>query len=248
MMKGKAQLIFDLPLLAIFFVSGKFRAKSAVFTLNNNCPSSVWPGFLTSSGPPLSTTGLELPSKASSVLNVPATWSGRIWARTQCADANGKFQCQTGDCASGQVPCNGAGGIPPVTLAEFTLAANNGQDFFDISLVDGFNLPLSIAPQLGSGGCTPVSCTANMNAVCPPELQAKGSDGGTVACKSACLALNQPQYCCTGQFGTPQTCPPTNYSNLFKSQCPQAYSYAYDDRTALASCTGGANYLITFCP
>ncbi|KAK8621776.1 hypothetical protein V6N13_081209 [Hibiscus sabdariffa] len=244
MMKGKAQLIFDVSLLAIFF-SG---AKSATFTLNNNCPSSVWPGILTSSGPPLSTTGLELPSKASSVLNVPTTWSGRIWARTQCADANGKFQCQTGDCASGQVPCNGAGGIPPVTLAELTLAANNGQDFFDISLVDGFNLPLSIAPQLGSGGCTPVSCTANMNVVCPPELQVKGSGDGTVACKSACLALNQPQYCCTGEFGSPQTCPPTNYSNLFKSQCPQAYSYAYDDRTALASCTGGANYLITFCP
>ncbi|KAK8563518.1 hypothetical protein V6N12_035664 [Hibiscus sabdariffa] len=155
----------------------------------------------------------------------------------QCANVNGKFQCQTGDCASGQIPCNGAGGIPPVTLAEFTLAANNGQDFFDISLVDGFNLPLSIAPQLGSGGCTPVSCSANMNAVCPPELQVKGSDGGVVACNSACLAFNQPQYCCTESYGTPQTCPPTNYSNIFKSQCPQAYSYAYDDTTALASCT-----------
>ncbi|KAK8666128.1 hypothetical protein V6N13_006280 [Hibiscus sabdariffa] len=153
----------------------------------------------------------------------------------QCANVNGKFQCQTGDCASGQIPCNGAGGIPPVTLAEFTLAANNGQDFFDISLVDGFNLPLSIAPQLGSGGCTPVSCSANMNAVCPPELQVKGSDGGVVACNSACLAFNQPQYCCTESYGTPQTCPPTNYSNIFKSQCPQAYSYAYDDTTALAS-------------
>ncbi|KAE8692508.1 Thaumatin-like protein 1 [Hibiscus syriacus] len=144
-------------------------------------------------------------------------------ARTQCVNVNGVFQCQTGDYASGQVPCNGAGGIPRVTLAEFTLAANNGQDFFDISLV-------------------------NLNAVCPPELQVKGADGGAVGCKSACLAFNQPQYCCTGDFGTPRTCSPTNYSNVFKSQCPQAYSYAYDDTTALASCTGGANYLITFCP
>ncbi|XWS55903.1 hypothetical protein CRYUN_Cryun09bG0040000 [Craigia yunnanensis] len=243
----KAQLIFGLSLAAIFFFFD--GAKSATFTLNNNCNFTVWPGILTSSGPPLHTTGFELASNASSILDVPATWSGRLWPRTQCTIENGKFQCATGDCASGQVSCNGAGGIPPVTLAEFTIAANNGQDFFDISLVDGFNLPLSLAPQLGgSGGCTPINCTANVNAICPQELQVKGSDGSIVACKSACLAFNQPQYCCTAAFNTPQTCPPTNYSNIFKSQCPQAYSYAYDDKTALATCTGGANYVITFCP
>ncbi|XWS66805.1 hypothetical protein CRYUN_Cryun05aG0232300 [Craigia yunnanensis] len=242
----KAQLIFGLSIAAIFFFYG---AKSATFTLYNNCPFTVWPGTLTSSGPPLYTTGFELASKASTILDVPATWSGRFWARTQCTNVNGKFQCETGDCASGQVLCNGAGGNPPVSLAEFTLAANNGQDFFDISLVDGFNLPLSIAPQLGGlGGCTPVSCTANVNAVCPQELQVKGSDGSVVGCKSACLAFNQPQYCCIGAFSTSQTCLPTNYSNIFKSKCPQAYSYAYDDKSALASCTGGANYVITLCP
>ncbi|MBA0625199.1 hypothetical protein Godav_010427 [Gossypium davidsonii] len=132
--------------------------KAATFTLSNNCPSTVWPGILTSSGPPLSTTGFELPSKASSVLSVPATWSGRIWARTQCTNVNGKFQCQTGDCPSGQVPCNGAGGIPPVTLAEFTLAPNNGKDFFDISLVEALtclfrsphNQPMVQAPMVAS--------------------------------------------------------------------------------------------------
>ncbi|MBA0660749.1 hypothetical protein Goklo_012719 [Gossypium klotzschianum] len=221
----KAQLIFAVSLAAIFF-SG---TKAATFTLSNNCPSTVWPGILTSSGPPLSTTGFELPSKASSVLSVPATWSGRIWARTQCTNVNGKFQCQTGDCPSGQVPCNGAGGIPPVTLAEFTLAPNNGKDFFDISLVEALTC-LFRSPHN------------------QPMVQVKGSDGGVIACNSACLAFNQSQYCCTGSFGTPQTCPPTNYSNFLKSQCPQAYRYAYDDKSALVSCTGGANYLITFCP
>lgn len=76
----------------------------------------------------------------------------------------------------------------------------------------------------------------------------KGSDGSVIACKSACEALNQDQYCCRGAYNTPETCPPTNYSQIFKSQCPQAYSYAYDDKSSTFSCTGGANYAITFCP
>lgn len=186
---------------------------------------------------------------ASSSLDVPAPWSGRFWARSGCAsDSTGKFTCLSGDCASGQIACNGAGAIPPASLIELTLAANGGQDFYDISLVDGFNLPVSLAPQGGSGLCSSTSCPANVNAVCPPELAVKGPGGGVVGCKSACLAFNQPQYCCTGSFGSPVTCPPTSYSKIFKDQCPQAYSYAYDDKTSTFTCTGGANYLVTFCP
>ncbi|XP_055961490.1 thaumatin-like protein 1 [Mercurialis annua] len=223
-------------------------SHAATFTFTNNCPYTVWPGALTGSGSPLPSTGFELASKASSDLTIPAPWSGRIWARSGCTtDPSGKFTCATADCGSGQIPCNGAGAIPPASLAEFTLAPNSGTDFYDISLVDGFNLPLSITPRGGSG-CQSSSCPANVNGVCPPELAVKGADGGVVACKSACLALNQPQYCCTGSFGTPETCPPTNYSKVFKSQCPQAYSYAYDDKTSTFTCSGGANYLITFCP
>ncbi|OMO81829.1 Thaumatin [Corchorus capsularis] len=242
----KTQAIFGLFLAAIFFFHG---TESATFTLTNNCASTIWPASLTGAGAP-QTTGWVLNSKDSVTFDIPSPWSGRFWARTQCTtDATGKFKCATGDCASGQTACNGAGGVPPVSLAEFTLAANNGQDFYDISLVDGFNLPLSIAPQGGSNSnCPAVTCQANLNAGCPLELQVKGSDGSVVACNSACSAFNQPQYCCTGAFGSPDTCPPTNYSNYFKGQCPQAYSYAYDDKSGLASCIGGPNYIITFCP
>ncbi|KAK8621778.1 hypothetical protein V6N13_081211 [Hibiscus sabdariffa] len=229
-----------------FVVAG---AHSATFTFINNCPYTVWPGTLTGGGgAQLSSTGFELASKASSTLDVPAPWSGRFWGRTQCADTSGKFQCATADCGSGQITCNGAGAIPPASLIELTLAANGGQDFYDVSLVDGFNLPLSITPQGGSGGCSAPSCPANVNAACPPELQIKGSDGGVIACKSACLAFNQPQYCCTGAYSSPDTCLPTHYSKIFKRQCPQAYSYAFDDKSSTFTCSGGPNYLITFCP
>lgn len=60
-------------------------------------------------------------------------------------DSGGKGTCLTGDCG-GVLHCNGAGGDPPASLAEITLDGANGDDFYDISLVDGYNLPLSMTP------------------------------------------------------------------------------------------------------
>ncbi|KAL5709749.1 Thaumatin-like protein 1 [Ranunculus cassubicifolius] len=219
---------------------------SATFTFVNKCPFTIWPGILTNANSPaFPSTGFELGSGASQPFDSPAGWGGRFWARTGCTN-NGQFTCATGNC--GNIDCNGAGGAPPTTLVEFTLASSaNPQDFYDVSLVDGFNLPVSVEPQGGSG-CNPSACAANVNSLCPPELSPKGADGSTIACKSACLAFNQPQYCCTDAFNTPDTCKPTPYSTIFKNACPQAYSYAYDDKTSTFTCSGGANYLITFCP
>ncbi|KAK6231695.1 Thaumatin family - like 10 [Theobroma cacao] len=238
-------LLFGLSLALL--MSG---AHMATLNIRNNCPYTIWPGTLTGGGgAQLPNTGFELAPQASNSINVPAPWTGRLWARTQCSTSSGSFSCATANCGSGQVACNGAGAVPPASLVEFTLAANGGQDFYDVSLVDGFNLPVSITPQGGSGPtCTTTSCAANVNSVCPSELAVRGSDGNIIACKSACVAFNQPQYCCTGDFDSPETCQPSNYSRIFKGQCPQAYSYAYDDPSSTFSCTGGPNYLITFCP
>ncbi|CAN1307948.1 Thaumatin-like protein 1a [Linum perenne] len=237
--------------LAIFFISG---AQSTTLTFTNNCPFTIWPGTLTGgASPQLSTTGFELTSKATFRLDgVPPSWSsGRLWARTHCTtDSAGKFTCLTGDCASGQKQCNGAGAIPPVTLVEFTLNGHGGLDYYDVSLVDGFNLPVSIEPSGSAnlGNCKTTSCPTNINTACPSQLAMKGGDGSVVACKSACLALNEPRYCCSGEFNTPDKCPPTEYSKAFKDKCPEAYSYAYDDLTSTFTCPTGISYVITFCP
>ncbi|KAK4794821.1 hypothetical protein SAY86_012815 [Trapa natans] len=237
-------------MMPFFFLSNQVVAVT--FTFKNNCPYTVWPATLTAAGKPqLSTTGFELGTGLSKVVDVPASWSGRVWGRTLCAtDAAGKFTCQAADCGSGKLECNGAGGIPPASLAELTLNGFGGQDFYDISLVDGFNIPMSLTPDGGAGGCKTTTCSANINSVCPPELLLKGSDGdgAGIGCKSACLVFNKPEYCCTEAYGTPQTCPPTNYSKVFKDNCPQAYSYAYDDKTSTFTCPAGANYIVTFCP
>ncbi|KAM5555567.1 hypothetical protein ABKV19_023476 [Rosa sericea] len=244
-MKMNTQVLLSLT-LAIFFAG----AHAATITFTNNCPYTVWPGSLTSDQQPqLSTTGFELAQGAKNEVTTPVPWKGRFWARTGCSTAaDGKFSCATAECASGQVTCNGNGAVPPATLVEINIVADGGQDFYDVSLVDGFNVPMSVAPQGGTGDCQTSTCPADVNAACPAELQVKGADGSVIACKSACTAFNEPKYCCTPPMNTAETCPPTDYSKIFEDQCPQAYSYAYDDKNSLFTCFGGPNYAITFCP
>jgi len=82
-------------------------------------------------------------------VSIPDGWGGRFWARTGCNfDGSGQGPCATGDCGN-KLECNGAGGVPPVTLAEITLNGDGGKDFYDISLVDGFNVPARVSKFLG---------------------------------------------------------------------------------------------------
>ncbi|KAH0451492.1 hypothetical protein IEQ34_018791 [Dendrobium chrysotoxum] len=226
------------------------------FTITNNCGYTVWPGVLSSAGTaPLDTTGFSLHSGESLPLQVPTSWSGRLWARTHCStDTNtGLFSCATGDCGSGKTDCSGDGASPPATLAEFTLDGAGGMDFFDVSLVDGYNLPMLISPADAGGGggnCTATGCVVDINDRCPSDLRVilSESDGENVACRSACEAFDKPEFCCSGDYGNPNTCKPSFYSLIFKNACPRAYSYAYDDATSTFTCLTGVNYLITFCP
>ncbi|GLU19760.1 hypothetical protein SLE2022_359880 [Rubroshorea leprosula] len=241
----------QLPMvLATFFLQFFPGVYSSTFTISNKCSYPVWPGILSGAGTPeLSTTGFLLQSGESTSLSVPTSWSGRLWGRTLCTqDSSGKFSCLTGDCGSSTIACSGGGGAPPATLAEFTLDGAGGLDFYDVSLVDGYNLPMMVTPQGGTGGnCSSAACSADLNEDCPVELKiADGSNEG-VACKSACDAFGDAQYCCSGAYASPDTCKPSTYSEFFKNACPKAYSYAYDDGTSTFTCAG-ADYIITFCP
>lgn len=229
---------FNLLSLCFTEVSG------ATFRFVNKCDFTVWPGILASAGSPkLETTGFELEQDSSRSLQAPTGWSGRFWGRTSCNfDSSGRGSCNTGDCGSGEIECNGAGATPPATLAEFTLGSGS-QDFYDVSLVDGYNLPMIVEGTGGSGTCASTGCITDLNQLCPTELKADG--GG--ACKSACEAFAAPEYCCSGAYNSPATCRPSMYSQMFKSACPKSYSYAYDDATSTFTCNG-ADYTITFCP
>ena len=75
-------------------------------------------------------------------------------------------------------------GTIPATLAEFNLDAWDGLDFYDVSMVDGSNLPMWInitkggtTDKISTNGCVPAGCTTPVN--CPSALQVKaGGDGG----------------------------------------------------------------------
>lgn len=242
-------VILSLLLLQLF--SGTL---STTFTVTNQCSYTVWPGILSGAGTPhIPETGFIIQPGQSTSIAVPVSWSGRLWGRTLCTtDSNttGTFSCVTGDCGSGNLQCSGSGATPPATLAEFTLNGAGGFDYYDVSLVDGFNIPMMIAPQGGTGqNCSVTDCSADLNKACPTELQVakQVNDGNILACKSACLAFGEPQYCCSGAFSTPDKCKPNSYSLSFKNACPKAYSYAYDDGTSTFTCMK-ADYVITFCP
>ncbi|KAL3650610.1 hypothetical protein CASFOL_007013 [Castilleja foliolosa] len=53
------------------------------------------------------------------------------------------------------------GATPPASLFEITLG--DEKDFYDVSIVDGYNLPLVGAPQGVHGGCNVTGCVADIN-------------------------------------------------------------------------------------
>ena len=147
------------------------------------------------------------------------------------------------------------GGTPPATLAEFTLNGAGDQDFYDVSLVDGYNIQMTIKPKSPSNGsppnywCKNVGCTQDLNSICPNDLKVN-SGGRVVGCKSACERFREDRYCCRGQFNSPHSCQPSswpfNFAAVFKTACPMAYSYAYDDASSTFFCRN-TGYDIVFC-
>nr|BCF79772.1 thaumatin-like protein [Drosera adelae] len=221
-----SNLIISFFLFSILF---SVSTNAATFTITNNCPYTIWAAAVPGGGKQLNSGGTW-------TITAPGGTTGaRIWGRTGCTvtGPNG-LRCNTGDCG-GLFQCQGYG-QPPNTLAEYALNQFDNLDFFDISLVDGFNVPMQFVPV--SGGCTsgPI-CSANIIAQCPSVLQTQGG------CNNPCTVFKTPEYCCTSG-----SCGPTQYSEFFKGLCPNAYSYPKDDATSTYTCKTGANYKVVFCP
>ncbi|KAG2218577.1 hypothetical protein INT45_014166 [Circinella minor] len=192
-------------------------------TVKNSCSNNLKVYKLTNGGGDQESQ--DVSAGSSHDFQVNSDWSGRFWG---CKEG--------GDCSS-----YGSA----VSLAEFLFKGYEGSDFYDISFVDGFNLPMRIEPEGQSGGDGGYNCgspTCSSLPSCPDEL--KGKDG---ACKSACAAFGTEEYCCTGEYNSPDKCKASKYADQFKSGCSDAYSYAYDDAKSTFGCKAD-KYTVTFCP
>ncbi|KAK3019297.1 hypothetical protein RJ639_004617, partial [Escallonia herrerae] len=185
----------SLPMFSsvFLFISILFTStNAATFHIRNSCTFTVWVGAVPGGGKQLDNGQIW-------ELDVPSGTTGaRIWPRTNCSfDEAGRGSCQTGDC-NGLLQCQGYGS-PPNTLAEYALNDPN-LDFFDISLVDGFNVAMEFIPT--THGCTRgPTCTVDINGQCPNELRAPGG------CNNPCTVFKTNQYCCN--LGS---CAPTDFS------------------------------------
>ncbi|EKM78444.1 hypothetical protein AGABI1DRAFT_114724 [Agaricus bisporus var. burnettii JB137-S8] len=247
----------QLSVSAVFVSSVAART----FTVFNGCPFTVWPAIFTPQGSPAPdhATGWEAPAFTAVSFFVADNWtSGRIWARRNCDFSTnpGPNSCLDGGCNGGLVcdPISGTG-VPPATVAEWTLSGAGGLDSYDVSLVDGYNLPMRINNNVG---CPVPECPVDLGPNCPaPLIGPFDSSGFPVGCKSACAANldgnpTDSANCCSGSHNVPATCPSSGvaFYDYFKSNCPKSYAYAYDDATSLFSCASNlhADYTVTFCP
>ena len=235
--------------------TGQPSGDQRLVTFVNQMSQTIWVAAAPSASTPLAATGWVLPAGQSVTITTPNNLNTRFWGRTGCVfDSAGVGHCQTGDCG-GLFQCKGWGTIP-ATLAEVNFDAWDGLDFYDVSMVDGSNLPMWINILRSSGGtkdkisqngCVPAGCTKPVN--CPSALDVTA--GGTVVgCISACARLGGDQYCCRGQWSSRTACDPAqwpvDYAAVFKSAEPYAYSYADDDATSVFTCSGVCDYRITF--
>jgi hypothetical protein len=212
--------------------------------IENQCTYKTWT-FAQPAGTLPGGVPLELDPGQAVVMGWSNSFSGRIWPRTQCTGNGGNLQCEQG---------NG-----PDTLAEFTLTAGMASDWYDISLVDGFSLPVGIIqldapwgldPSYVSGGPLPADvqqcgspvCAVDLNPGCPASQQLKDSQGNIWGCKNGQSANG-------GHGATPVT-------TYLKAGCPTSYTYAFDDPQSLFLCksaeqnggVGAKDYKVIYCP
>jgi len=195
-----AVILASLIALIICAGGQKALAQNAQIIINNYCSETIWVGAFpgissgtitggSNPGTINTLSGWELDANATATVTVPDNWSGRFWGRTGCSfnssgvcdpqniTVNGNNYvitncCDTGGCqdGSGNFVLNCAEtGLPPATLAEFTLAAG-GLDNYDLSMVDGGNIPVEIILDSSD-----YDCSTNENCIFTGNLPGKNS-------------------------------------------------------------------------
>jgi hypothetical protein len=201
-------------------------AQGSFINVKNQCPYPVTTCAQSESGP---VSQYQIGARGSQKLDFgPANrWpSGTIWASVG------------GRCAAPGNP-SAAADRNMANLAEFHLPGS-GNDFYDLSNVDAYTIPLMINPTNIAGGrprqgfqCGTPSCTiSNIRGFCTGGNQLVQHPSGSLTCRN----VDGP-----GNVATPKT-------RRFKDACPTSYSYSKDDATSTYACSSGTDYEVVFCP
>lgn len=195
--------LYSLLVLVSWFCLTYADTNSRTLQVINACSETIWIGIQGQPAVLPIDSGFKLTAGTSKNISVSSRWAGgRVWARTGCRTIDGKFICQTGDCGSPKnnfgLQCKGSPGKSPFSLIELDLQGGPSQsDTYDLSIVNGFNLPISIealhsvdsesSPHLNDPFfCGMPSCEVQISK-CPPELKMPGG------CFSVCGAINNPE-------------------------------------------------------
>lgn len=217
----------------------------------NECERPIWAGAAGQEEPAGAFDAVSwLEPQACIAVTVREVTSARAWGRTACV---------------GDV-CAADGNEGRGTLVQMNFPAD-GTDFYDVSLVDGFNVPMAMIPvPTGSSvegePCRAASCAADLTVVCPAALVRYDEAGQVAYCASSCRAcdpcldcsdcadLGNPacvgcdgfaDVCCTGQ-----ACQANEHTMLWKSLCPDAITFPAD--AGGLTCTQRTDFDVVYCP
>ena len=277
-------------LIATIAVSGSVAAQTAGttgrLTVANHCSFPIWLQLESNSDTPgVPVLPKTPPDGAANILPLnagegPLTvaipdvgWAGRFFPKLGCSPQTGN-DCQGGQALS---PCPAGGCQPPATTKiEFNYAnlTTSRDSWYDISLVDGYNLAARITPRVASGGsCTATSCSLSFAACPASEIDGVGNllfeQGGTpLWCYSPCDKWTYPtfggmgrsnqiepgrSFCCPNPPVSSQECNAgavvqTQYVTTVRRDCPSAYSFAFDDRGGNHNCPTATTFDVVLCP
>ncbi|ELU41109.1 thaumatin-like protein [Rhizoctonia solani AG-1 IA] len=207
-----------------------------LFTVYNACPFTIWPAVWTNTSYgnafPLVEGGWEAPTNTSKQFAVPDNWAaGRIWGRRGCDFSNPERQGPD-TCCTGGLNCT-SDGAAPTTLAEWTLSPTDDRaDYYDVSLLDGFDLPIRITP---SAECPAAECAVDLVATCPEPLRIPTDQNQPAqGCTTSCFANLD------GNPGNSANCCTSTLPWFTGGSCPTAYAWTFDggNQDIIKTCSG----------
>ncbi|CAM6109527.1 unnamed protein product [Calypogeia fissa] len=205
----RSSTVFRLAML-LLLVADFLPAYAHIRAVNNcNCSLTV---FCQSQN--AARASFALAGGQSQQMQVPSPWLGGVMWASESANPNNA----------------------QATQIEFTMGGFNGQDFYDISVVNAYNMPAKIQPTSLVNGdqenglrCgSPMCSIPDINSVCIKGNQFQGPD-------HACINTNG-----TGLVSTKSTA-------LFSEHCPNVATYSSEPNT-VHTCSSGTQYDVIWCP